>query len=878
MKKINKLLLAFILLFLVGISSVSASTTFYRWRKSNETLMLQGLITYDWYAETNGHDLCANSPSYSCKEMYSYWNLYSVVMDGKTYITYCVNPNKDIHHEASMTVTEGLGSMRFSSNSLTTDEKNARLELLKKLLLYGYNPDPTNSTTMDSLWTNDLSSYTKRIAMQVLVWEVMEGGRTTFDTVAPDAWNGDYSFYNKVIYPNGGSNPSQTGTLFYYYNLYREAARVGDQAKPATAFDEKNYVLSWDSANKQYKATITGLGDYTTCTSDNADATVTVSGQTATIISSKTVQNAKITCKYFRGTGNSNQTKEESFKYFRFVKDQSSTQDMVYGSGWKIYSNYFYVSSENTDFSIKKVDTSGRDISGAKFKLTHMTNTSYIVTLDSNTTTKYSLNYSGQYRVSESVVPAGYSGIRDFYLTIDAKTHKITKCDDSGKDNGGNIISCLNGLVGITYNNNAIALTIKNEPKNFKIIKVDKDYNLINGATFEIRDNNNNVVKFNKGDGNIFEYAENGTLTSLNGASLSSYSISLLPEGEYKVVETSVPEPYQLPSDEESKTTYIKINSKSDLLVYDKNTKKYVPSGDATIKVINYKTKVNIEKTGFGSPIEGVQFELYNADKTQKIKCILQAPGIYNYSSNQGEIDNSVYITNSLGKITINNLPAGIYYLKEIYTPNPFVLPQGDGVYTKFEISIDENGTAINGNYLLDTIFISNSPNSFNFYKRDTEGNALTTGKYKLQKYDKKTKKYVDLKLVEVKNDGTYNSNTDIYKVDEENGKIQFALTKGVATFIEMEPSTTYRIIETVAPTGYTKASTKDTATAYIDEYGNASGLLVLIDQKIVREEDSAYAELIINIQTGKQRIMYAAVIFVVIGIITALIVYNKRK
>ena len=93
-----------------------------------------------------------------------------------------------------------------------------------------------------------------------------------------------------------------------------------------------------------------------------------------------------------------------------------------------------------------------------------------------------------------------------------------------------------------------------------------------------------------------------------------------------------------------------------------------------------------------------------------------------------------------------------------------------------------------------------------------------------------------------------------------------------------MESSTTYRIIETVAPEGYTKASTKDTATVHIDEHGNASGLLVLIDQKIVREDDSASAELIINIQTGKQRIMYAAVIFVVFGLIAGLIIYNKRK
>jgi hypothetical protein len=256
----------------------------------------------------------------------------------------------------------------------------------------------------------------------------------------------------------------------------------------------------------------------------------------------------------------------------------------------------------------------------------------------------------------------------------------------------------------------------------------------------------------------------------------------------------------------------------------------------------------------------------------------MSSAGVYDYVDNQDSIENYVYVTNSSGYITVNNLPEGTYYLKEIYTIPPYVLPTGDALYTKIEIKIDANGVAINNSYTNDTEVISNTPNSFNFYKKDTEGNPLTTGKYKLQKYDKEANKYVDLKLVEVENDGTYSDNTDIYKVDEENGKIQFTLSKGVATFIDMESSATYRIIETVAPVGYTKASTKDTATVHIDEYGNASGLLVLVDQKIIKEDDSAFAELIINIQTGKQRIMYAAVIVLVIGIIVGLIVYNKRK
>lgn len=874
MKKISKIIFTFILLFLVGITSVSAaSPTFYRWRQSNTTLMNHNLITYDWYEETNHANLYANDASYSGKEMYPYWNLY-YVKDGSTYyITYCVNPNKDIHHGTALNHYTSLDNMRFSDGQSHPD----RLELLKTLLLYGYNPDPTNSITPVTLITNDPQAYIKLIAMQVLVWEVMEGGRTTFDTVEPqwNGGNGKYSFYQKVIYPNGGNDPSQTGTLYYYYNKFREDARLADQAKPSTAFNESHYVLAWDNANKKYRVTVPGLGDYTTCTSNNNDVTVSVSGETATITSDKTVTNATITCKYIRGNGASNQSQTELFQYFSFKEDVAGTQDMVYGQAYKIFSKSFTVGTENTDFSIKKVDTENGVVSGAKFNLTHMTNTSYSVTIDSNTSTKYSLNYSGKYRVSEIAVPDGYEKINDFNITIDARSHKITNCDNSTSQNGV-INSCLNGQVKIKYNASAIELTIVNVAKNFKIQKVNESGNPINGATFEIRDSNNNVVKFTRTSGNIFKYDTAGTVTSLSDASLSAYPISLLPSGDYKIVETGVPFPYRLPASEEERTTYIKIDANRNLLVKDKNRNTYAAAALSTVKIVNYTTEIKILKTGNGNPLAGVQFELYNADKSVKLSCNLVSPGVFNFADNGGTTD--VYVTNSEGKITINSLPEGTYYLKEIATVDPFVLPSGNGVYTEIVIDIDENGVSVNGSHALDTINISNTPNSFNFYKRDTEGNPLKTGKYKLQKYDEKTKKYVDLKLVEVENDGTYNPNSDIYKVDSENGKIQFTLKKGVATFVEMESSSTYRIIETVAPEGYTKASTKDTATVHIDEYGNASGLLVLIDQKIVKEDDSASAELIINIQTGKQRIMYAAVIFVVIGTIVGLIIYNKRK
>ena len=879
MKKISKILLVVVLLFLVGITSAYAAPKFEVYHSDNlNTFINQGLITTNWYDATGGHDLCANNTSYGCKHVYGNWNYY-IVVDGSTrYISYCLNMTKDWVRDGDMTQYNNLDSIKFSDSSLSQAEKTRRINLLKKLLLWGYNPDPERKKTIGTLITEDKYAQTKLIAMQILVWEVMEGGRTSFDTIEPQ-WNGEYSFYNQVIAPNGSSSPSTPNTLYYFYTSYINAARLEDQVKPAPAFNEDHYTMQWDSANKKYKVVVSGIGDYTTCESDNSKISTPIVDEragTVTLISSETIQNAKITCSYKRGSGPSSSETSESFRYFRFKSNPNSNQDMVYGTGWRIYKASFNVSSENTDFSIKKVDADGRLVDGAKFKLTHITNTNYSVTIDSNTTTKYSLNYSGEYRVSESKTPSGYSGIRDFNIKIDARSHKITACDEAKKDNSGAITSCLSGLVKVSYNNSAIELTVTNVAKNFRILKVDKSNNPINGATFEIRDLKDNVMKFNKGTGNVFEYSDTGSLTSIYLPSTYSYSISLLEDGEYKLVETKVNPPYRLPKSEAARTTYIKVKD-GDLLVKNSNNS-YVPATDGNVRVVNYITKVNIEKTGYGNPLEGVQFELYNEDKTEKLKCTVDAPGIYTYVDDQASVDNYVYVTNVNGKITINNLPEGTYYFKEIYTPTPYVLPQGDGVYTKVTIGIDQKGVSIDGNYLLDTIFISNSLNSFNFYKRDTAGNALTTGKYKLQKYDKKTKKYVDLKLVEVENDGTYNPNADIYKVDEKNGKIQFTLTKGVATFIEMEPSTTYRIIETVAPAGYTKASTKDTATAYIDEYGNASGLLILVDQKIVKEDDSAFAELIINIQTGKQRIMYAAVIIVVVAAIVALIVYNKKK
>ena len=941
-KKLIALFITFILLFSVGVSTVYAAKTEsfniailgtgntgtfkrYRWNPTTSTMKSKGWITSDWYAASNKVSLCANDPNLydeidgktnsnknACRPQKEFWNLYQVKVGSKYYIVYCVNPHYGIDHDSSVWEDTTLENMTFQDTHISDETKKQRIELMEQLLLYGYNVSPNNDKALSSILGSETATktkahaqiYLKMIAMQVLIYEIQEGGRTSFNTIEPNVWGAAWgddpdaahqvnSLYNRIIRPNGSDDPDNKETIYYYYKTIVEAARAGEGAvSPAPGFDKSSYVMTWDSLNKKYSVTVEGLGD---CgkegkwTTNNPKVTVTPDkdNSSVTLSSASSIKDATITCKYYRGNGVAPKNAQGEydyssviFRYFRFSGSYADPmQDMLYGAGYKQYVKTLKVSTENSELLIKKVDADAKSVSGTKFTLTHSNvDLGYSVELDGNGSSK-DLIYGGTYRVSETTTPEGYEKINDFNISINGDTHKITDCTGKKIDDAGTIVSCASNQVKVTYaNSGAIELTIVNMPKNFRIVKVDKNGNQLKGASFEIRDKNNNLLRFTKGtDSNLFKYDTSGSITTLVDPDSSSYPIALLPEGEYKIIETAAPANYRLPADEASRTTLIKISARRELSVYDKTRKTYVPAGTGVVKVINYNADINIHKTGNGKPLAGVQFELYNSDKSVKLKANMVSAGVYTYYDDQSSLENSVYITNNTGDITIKNVPEGTYYFKEIATVEPYVLP-GD-VYVKVDVRVDENGVSINGNYALSTIEISNTPNSFNFYKRDPEGNSLSGGKYKLQKYNNNTKKYEDVKLAEVENDGTtYAANADVFKEDSVNGKIQFTLTKGVATFIDMQPATTYRIIETEAPEGFVKVGADETATVYIDEHGNASGLLVLIDPKLPDDDASAYAELIINIQTGKQRILYAAVIFVVFGAIAGLIVYNNKK
>ena len=882
MKKRNIIFIAFILLLSFWTNSVKA----YSYSQAN--ISINKLKNNGWIITWPNTEMRASDSAGAVLAPRNNFYFNEVVDGSKSYVSYASGLNKSLpseNYNYLLTLQFDFTTLQNSTNNLSDSQK----QLLRYLLVSGYHP--TSNTIKVNTLLNNKSDTLSMIAMQVLVWEIMEGGRTSFNSIAPN-WNGENSFYNKLIYPNGADSTS-SDTLYGYYKKIVNAAYNQENPVNATAFNNSEYQLEWDSVNKRYSRNITGLGNFKTCVSESKDVNIKSVENSILITSTKEIDNVKITCSYYAGnysnlpSGNNNDgliaeeanyeypveeyTTADEFYYFKFNSLNSCTnnrcQDLIYGTGYKLFSKSFKVTTENTKIKIKKVGIDKEEIDGSTFRLTNRSTSNYNIIINGNDEAE-NINKSGEYIVSEIIAPKNYEKISDFKIVVDSVGKKVINCDNSGVDSHGNL-TCMNSQVTITYVEDTIVLTVIDVAKNFKIYSLDENNVPLKGVTYQIKDSKDNLVKFSLYEGNIYGYDKDGSITNLV-LNTASYPIALLPEGEYKIVETSVPSPYILSSDEKNNITPIKINNKGELFIYDSVQKLYISANDSTVQIKNYKTKVGVITTGNGAPLEGVIYKLYKEDKTTEVSGSIISPGIFNYDPNGEIVD---YYSNSNGLISINNLPPGTYYFKQISTLPGFNIHEA---FIEAKIDVNKQGNTVNGSNASDTFNISNTLNSFSFYKTDIYGTFINNGKFKVQRYDASQNKYVDVKIIKSSNEGSY-VGTDIYVEDNKNGKLQFTTTSGSATFINM-PAGTYRIVETVAPDGYERAGYKDTASVIIDENGNASGLMVLKNKSLATNGSDASAELIVNIQTGQPRVMYALIIVVLVSIIGLLIYFNKRK
>lgn len=858
MKKKTILFIIFILFLSFVTTKVYAANNSYEY--SQASISINTLKNNGWIITWPTTDMKVSDTGVSTLRYNDKFYFNEVIDGSKSYVTYASGLNKslpDAQYEYPLSLKGGLNSLQNSTNNLTDEQR----QLLEYLLVSGYYP--TSDTLRVENLLNSKSDTLSMIAMQILVWEVMEGGRTTFATVSP-SWNGPNSVYNNLIYPNGADSTS-SDNLYGYYKKIVNAAYNRENPISATAFNNSGYQLEWDSVNKRYSRTIVGLGEYKTCHTTNKDVSIKTLDNGVLISSEKEISNVDVYCSFYAGNyiPFDDSDKDNKFYYFKFYLDKAcasgNCQDLVYGSGYKLFTKSFKVTTENTKIKVKKVGIDKEEIDGSTFRLTNRSTTSYNIIINGNDEPE-NINKSGEYIVSEIVAPKEYEKISDFKIVVDSINKRVTGCDNSGTDSQGNL-TCMNSQVTVTYSDDTIILNVIDVAKNFKIYSLDENNIPLHGVTYQIKDSKDNLVKFSLYDGNIFGYDKDGTITSLN-LNTASYPIALLPEGEYKIVETAVPSPYILSSDENNNITPIKINSKGELFIYDSLQKIYISANDSTVQIKNYKTRVGVITTGNGVPLSGVIYKLYKEDKVTEVSSSIISPGNFNYDPNGGIVD---YYSNTDGLISINNLPPGTYYFKQMTTQDGYVIHSD---FIEARIDVNKQGNTVNGSNFTDTFNISNTLNAFNFYKTDIYGTYISNGKFKVQRYNAELGKYEDVKIV---NTGTS------YTEDSKNGKLQFTTTNGSASFINM-PAGTYRIVETVAPEGYERAGYKDTASVIIDENGNASGLMVLKNKTLVTNGSDASAELIVNIQTGQPRIMYASIIIGLITIISVLIYFNKKK
>lgn len=251
------------------------------------------------------------------------------------------------------------------------------------------------------------------------------------------------------------------------------------------------------------------------------------------------------------------------------------------------------------ELEIVKKDENGKVLAGASFLVINSANTlvGQVTTNANGIAVVKDLPY-GTYTVVEYFAPEGYE------LDSTPKYVTLSKTDPNGKAT----ISVINKK--------------KITTGALKVIKKDETGNLLAGAEFEVRDENNKVV------GKI--------TTDANGVG----TLKDLPFGKYELIETKAPQGYELDATPKSV-----VVSKDD------------PNGVISVTVENRKEKTTgnlevVKKDEAGTVLAGAEFDVYNATDQLVGKITTDANGI-------GQL---------------NDLPYGTYKLIETKAPEGYEL------------------------------------------------------------------------------------------------------------------------------------------------------------------------------------------------------------
>lgn len=867
MKKIIITVLVFLTALILPLFSVNAET--FRFKRMPLGSFINYYPTDDMYIGRGSETIRLKINSLGG---YNYTDVYGIVDDnGNVTQGYCLSLGKQVYSGAALGKHLGFGELNNSfGHNMLGDINNNAAELATQAVLKNILASQGNLGGIDSYVggayvvdgsdksvgsCNNSTTCARFFATQLLVWEVMTGGRTGEQGYTKNPQGN--SAYQDFVKSNAILRNA-------YNSILDDAEELSDPNR--LALTGETITLKWSDATDRYESNNVTLGNYNYVNPlpDGVSITSKDINNNVLIYSKNQYKNPEmINIELRRGS-----TTNSTFIWYKFT-NHSDAQDILMGNYGLSVSSNFYIQTETGKFNISKIDSETKELlPGSKFELlkckgSNCEKSELVKEIDLTKNAEeveVNVNKSGKYILRETVVPYGYTALQEFMFKVNIS-------------NAGTVISDVPGTapVNIRKDENGIykeSLVIENKPKTITIRKINgRDNSALNGATFQIKDENGNLVKFNLDSTGIYRYNENGDITNIVNNSTNEYRLALLPKGKYTIVETNVPYPYVLAGKEEDRETKILIDNNSDLQVYNSKTKNYDKVSSAVLTIKNFLTKVEILKTGnSGKVLPGVTFELYDSTKTKQISILKnETTGEYEYSSlatNPIQI-----ITNNQGKATINYLPAGKYYLKETVTIDGYEITK-ENEWTEINVVVDRESAPI--------VYkaISNAKGEFSFYKIDEDGNYLNDGKFKLQVYNEKTSRFEDAALI-------YHENENYYTIDK-TGKSDiyiFTPVNGIVTFKEIDAKTKYRIVEIEAPEGFVLPKESEAFVELIvSENGYVSGNPILINKKVtVEEEASAQAELIINISTGQNKIKYALIIGGILAIIIVLFILKEK-
>ncbi len=876
--KLLNIILLVIILF--PFSKVSAET----WKHEQLSLNLNFLpdvpdvgsyhINGDKYLHIN--KTTVNGSTYT-----AFW-LHQLNNGANYYHGYCLNVGLPVDNT---TVTMHKGFEDLKSNFTKEVFSSQQRQLLENIVASGYQNGSGQviGTIMDGFHNCiDKIACSEIIATQILIWEVTDYARTSYKAI-PEV-NTDSSPYNMIV------NAPGNVTLKEKYNeiLKKAESLTGSIDTIPSGLRKSPITLIWNDNNQRYEYKELNIGEYDyyslgftgslsssnkffdkTESKKSNSSNLEVSqyadeeGEThyVDIYADSYIENSyEIFFKLTKGEMSSGSL---DFRWFEFP--EKGRQNVLLGDYTKTYERSIKVITEEGKINFTKIDSNTlRPLKGAIFELrkcnaNQTVCNSDVQEIDLTTTTnkEITLRKSGWYLLVETKTPEGYEKLKDILVQVEIENGraKIINFNDT------------EGKIKREEDDDS-KVVLLNDSKEFYIQKIEgKTNKAIKGATFQIKDSNGNLLKFTKTN-DVYRYSKDGTITDIVDPNYNTYQITLLPAGEYTIVETNVPYPYTLPKNQIDREIKIKVDKEYNVSQYNKDSKKYVPTTNATIIVENYKTKVVLLKYGNkGKPLPGVIFELYDSKKQNQIT--IKSLGNGNYEYDKSQTTPIQLITNNDGNIIVHYLPEGTYYFKEIQTVEGYEIDK-DLEWTEVEVSVTDGNDGIS-----ELEPITNAKGEFCFYKIDEDGNYLNGGLFKLQVYNEKIAKFEDVALEYLEKDKMFTIDTtgksDIYTFE--------TISNGQTCFKEMNAKGRYRVVEIDAPEGFIlpKVSEMD-AEIVINENGYAIGSAVIINKKItVGEGAEAQAELIVNISTGQERIHYTIIIGILLVIITGLFIIRKK-